>query len=87
MPEIPALERQGHGDSWVLLLHITKSESVRDSLSKNKVKGDGGKKNSMSPLAYTGGGVRGRQRGGKRERGETFDSVSEITVQDQAVGL
>lgn len=41
----------------------------------------------MSLLAYTGGGVRERQRGWERERGETFDSVLEITVQDQAVGL
>lgn len=87
MSEIPALERQGPGDPWVLLLHITKSGSVRDASSKNKVKGDRGKKNSMSLLAYTGGGVIERQRGWERERGETFDSVSEITVQDQAVGL
>lgn len=87
MSEIPALERQGHGNPWVLLLHITKSGSVRDASSKNKVKGDRGKKTSMSLLACTGGGVRERQRGWERERGETFDSVSEITVQDQAVGL
>lgn len=44
-------------------------------------------KNSMSLLAYTRRGVRGRERGGERERRETFDSVSESTVQDQVVGL
>lgn len=68
MPEIPALERQGHGDPWVLLLHITKSGSVRDSLSKNKVKGDGGKKLHVSSGLHWGWGKRETERREERER-------------------
>lgn len=69
MSEIPALERQGPGDPWVLLLHITKSGSVRDASSKNKVKGDRGKKKlHVSSGLHWGWSKRETERMGERER-------------------